>query len=168
MPAAAKELPSVEYLNSELELREGELYWKTPRRGRFMGKPAGCVNPASGYRQVRLDGVARYSHRMIYKMAHGVDPEHIDHIDGDRLNNHPDNLRSVSQQTNNRNKGPSPRNTSGYRGVYWCKNMNKWKAYVKNKGKYVHLGYFDDLAIASELAELCREEIGYTKRGVVA
>ena len=35
-----------------------------------------------------------------------------------------------------------PKWTSKYKGVYFAKSKNKWKAYIKINGKQKHLGYF--------------------------
>jgi predicted RNA-binding protein with PUA domain len=34
-------------------------------------------------------------------------------------------------------------NTSGYKGVYWDKNIRKWKAALRLNGVKIFLGYFD-------------------------
>lgn len=45
-------------------------------------------------------------------------------------------------------------NTSGYKGVCWHKKANKWRAYIKFKGKQYHLGLYEDI----ELAVTARKE----------
>ena len=35
-------------------------------------------------------------------------------------------------------------NTSGYRGVSFHKNKNKWISSIKSSGKQIHLGYFNN------------------------
>ena len=65
------------------------------------GKAAGYVNNR-GYLTLWCDGQAWQGHRLIYKMAHGVDPGDlfVDHIDGNRSNNALDNLQLVNNQQN--------------------------------------------------------------------
>ena len=33
-------------------------------------------------------------------------------------------------------------------GVHWYKRYKKWRAFIRNKGKQVHLGYFDNVSDA--------------------
>jgi HNH endonuclease/AP2 domain len=69
---------------------------------------------------------------------------HIDHINGNRLDNRKSNLRIVTQAQNTQNRGLNTNNKSGYKGVTWSKESNKWVAGLTlNKKKY-HLGYFAD------------------------
>jgi len=70
--------------------------------------------------------------------------ELIDHIDGDGLNNQRSNLRVATHSQNMRNSKIPINNTSGYKGVYWSKEKNKWCAQIKIDYKNKHLGYFDN------------------------
>jgi hypothetical protein len=67
-----------------------------------------------------------------------------DHIDHNGLNNQRYNLRPSTGAQNARNKKAIKGTSSDYKGVYWCKAMNKWKATIKINQKSIHLGYFDD------------------------
>jgi len=51
-----------------------------------------------------------------------------------------DALKSIEEGTEIKVK--RPKSTSKYTGVSWSKQMNKWKSYIKVKGKTKHLGYF--------------------------
>lgn len=42
-------------------------------------------------------------------------------------------------------------NKSGYKGVCWCPRRGKWRATIVKNGKRVHLGFFDDPAVAHEV-----------------
>ena len=50
-------------------------------------------------------------------------------------------------------------NTSGYRGVTWQANMKKYQAKITFKGKYYHLGTFDDPAEASKAYQAARQNL---------
>jgi hypothetical protein len=75
---------------------------------------------------------------------------HVDHINGNSLDNRRDNLRLVTPQQNAMNRGPQINNTSGYKGVSWNKRSKKWQVSVRYKceqtGKYKnkHIGLYDD------------------------
>ena len=68
----------------------------------------------------------------------------IDHINGkeSRNDNRKSNLRKVSSQENNRNKTYTSDSTSGFIGVSFRKNRNKWRAYITVDGKQINLGVF--------------------------
>ena len=76
--------------------------------------------------------------------------EEIDHINGNKLDNQRNNLRSVSHAVNELNKGMSTLNTSGFRGVCWDKNRHKWVAKSKHNGKMINLGRYGTLQEASQ------------------
>src|ERR1051326_8239763 len=66
----------------------------------------------------------------------------IDHRDGDRTNNRWDNLRRATSSQNNANRCRPRNNTSGYKGVFFCRKSRKWRACVCKNGKTKHLGGF--------------------------
>ncbi|HEC65424.1 MAG TPA: HNH endonuclease [bacterium] len=84
-----------------------------------------------------------YVHRVVNNTPEGLE---TDHIDGDKLNNLRENLRSVTHSQNCRNRKFV--NTSGYRGVSW--HQGKWRATITINGKHKHLGYFDNKRLAYE------------------
>ncbi|MEZ7525913.1 HNH endonuclease [Burkholderia vietnamiensis] len=91
-----------------------------------------------------------YMHRLLMGL-HGPRGDLIvDHIDGNKLNNTRSNLRLCTYSQNNSNRGKSPNNTSGYKGVYFHKQMQKWQAQIMVNEKNVYLGLFDDPAVAHE------------------
>lgn len=67
----------------------------------------------------------------------------VDHIDGNGLNNQRSNLRICTSSQNGMNRGKQKVNTSGFKGVTFCKNNNKWQAQIKVNKVNLFLGYFD-------------------------
>lgn len=65
-----------------------------------------------------------------------------DHINGDGLDCRRANLRPSTTAENGRNRGRQSNNTSGFKGVTWCKNAKKWKAQIGTDGGKRHLGIF--------------------------
>ena len=141
-----KPLPPLAKLNElfTLDHETGELTWKVRRQGVTFGARAGTLNKHTGYRLIRIDGIGYQEHRVIYYMATGDDPGslHIDHVDTCRSNNRPSNLQLVTRQANNQAKTAQNNNTSGFTGVSFFKQTDKWMAYIKVDGKSKHLGLF--------------------------
>lgn len=80
----------------------------------------------------------------------------VDHIDGDGLNNRRSNLRIVTHQENMQNLSTRRDNGTGRRGVYYEKSRNKYAAYARINGKQKHLGRFDTLEEAANVAKQYR------------
>jgi hypothetical protein len=76
----------------------------------------------------------------------------VDHIDNNRLNNNVNNLRWASNEENGQNTGVRTDNTSGYKGVSFDKNANKWKVQISIDGIQINLGRF----VKKEDAIACR------------
>lgn len=108
-------------------------------------------------------------HRLFFYLHHGYLPELVDHKDRNPQNNKINNLRELddSQNAMNSNKRKSYKNkstTSIYKGVYWNKQRKKWRASLMFKGKYFHLGSFDNeddagQAYNDKIRELGLEEV---------
>jgi hypothetical protein len=84
-------------------------------------------------------------HRVIMNAPDGM---HVDHINGDGLDNRrSSNLRLCNHSQNQANRGPSSNSRSGIKGVWW--HHQKWQAAIKIDGRTIHLGYFDHAADAA-------------------
>lgn len=97
---------------------------------------------SGGYKQVRFMGRKSSYHRIVFWLYYRYDPEAIDHIDRDKMNNHPLNLRGASVSENNRNVGVRKNNTSGFKGVVWMSSVGKWSAKIMKDRKIRYLGCF--------------------------
>lgn len=104
--------------------------------------------------QLRLDTKSYYVHRVIWKLVYGEDPEIVDHINGNSLDNRIINLRSVTNLENSRNSKKSRNNTSGITGVSYSKNTSKYEAYIWDNFLKINLGLFTD----KEEARIAREK----------
>ena len=173
----ANKLPSVEELNElfRYEPETGKLYWRLrPCKNIKPGDEVGWVwskTSKSGtidgpYIRVGVHGKEYRAHRIIYKMIHGDFDESlvIDHIDGDSLNNRPDNLRAVTQSVNRRNSIKRRNNTSGITGVSWDKANQKWMVQVRLNNKGTTLGRYHDKEDAAKVVEEYRKANGFTDR----
>jgi len=83
-------------------------------------------------------------HRLIFLYHFGRWPTNqIDHIDGNPKNNCIENLREATNSQNNHNKAKPINNTSGYKGVSYCKAAKKWETYITIDRKRKYLGLFE-------------------------
>jgi hypothetical protein len=145
-------LPSLEQLVQLFNYREetGELVWKVNRTGGTKaGDVAGYIS-SLGYRVVKVKGRLYMAHRLIWKIRHGEIPEEaqIDHINGSKSDNRLENLRLCSGSNNCQNRAASSRNKSGYKGVYWWKARQAWRADIVAKGVHHYLGTFATAELA--------------------
>jgi hypothetical protein len=97
-----------------------------------------CRHGPTVYATCRDRGRVVYMHRMVMRPRRGYV---VDHIDGNGLNNRRCNLRVCTRRqnlANQRSRGGSSR----FVGV--CRDKDKWRAYIRCRGKRYHLGLFDD------------------------
>lgn len=78
----------------------------------------------------------------------------VDHANRDRLDNRRENLRIASRSQNTANSIMSSRNTSGYKGVHFRKEQNRWRAFICVNKKGISLGQY---ATAEEAAHAYNE-----------
>lgn len=114
---------------------DGELYWNKT------GKIAGYTS-REGYRKVGYNG-ANFVHRIIFLMHHGYLPKVVDHINRDKLDNHIENLRDVTQQQNAVNQRLNVTSKSKVKNISWHKATRKWRVQVCRNYKVIDIGYFD-------------------------
>lgn len=77
-------------------------------------------------------------HREIIGAKYG---QIVDHINGNTLDNRRHNLRFCNPSQSAMNRGISPSNTSGYKGVFRDRN-GRWGAVIKIHYKQIRLGSF--------------------------
>lgn len=143
-------------MNTDIDqVRLKQLVSYNPETGLFTNKRVGkhiknhggimgCTAKRTGYIVIRLDGKLYLAHRLAWLYVYGtMPPEKIDHKDTVRANNWIENLRLAGDHENAWNTGLLSRNKSGYKGVCWSEQRGKWRASIKHRGKYYHLGYFE-------------------------
>jgi hypothetical protein len=98
----------------------------------------------NGYalRSYRKDGNYKKErmHRAVINAPAGYD---VDHINGNKLDNRKSNLRTATRSQNNYNKSAQSNSTSGFKGVSWSKQKNKWRARIHVDKKEINLGFFE-------------------------
>lgn len=68
----------------------------------------------------------------------------VDHKNGNGLDNRNINLRLCTVQQNLQNRPAQQNNTSGFKGVSYDKNRNKWTASICIKRKRKYIGRFNN------------------------
>lgn len=144
-------MPNVAELKERLFHVDGVLFWKT---GLFPGKKAGHLH-LDGYWIVRVNGVEYLGHRVVWALEHDEWPAHpIDHIDRDKANNRPSNLRCCTDSQNQWNR--SPNKGRKFKGVFSREN-GRFRARIVKDKKAVHLGSFgseEEAARAYDIAAI--------------
>ena len=109
-------------------------------------KASGC---SGGYavRNISKNGkcFSILMHREINNTPNGIS---TDHINGNKLDNRRENLRSVSQVQNMHNRGKQKNNKIGTKGVFFDKSRNKYVASFVINGKEIFRKRFLTLAEA--------------------
>lgn len=108
----------------------------------------------SGRCQIIVNGKHYFRHQVIFVYFYGYLPKIIDHINNDKTDDRIENLRPANQMQNcqNRKKHNHYRGkkcSSKYKGVSWKKSHKKWAAYISVNGKRLHLGLFENEALAA-------------------
>ena len=120
----------------------GALHWRKGRKKAQKGNRYGSKR-TDGYRRGWLLGKQYFEHRLIWFYHYGEWPkDDLDHINGIRDDNKIENLREVTKQQNQFNRKSNRGSSSGYKGVCYHKNINKWMAYFCSGSKRTHIGYF--------------------------
>ena len=120
----------------------GEFRWRVrPAQRVKPGDIAGSKH-TKGYWHIKFKGKLVLAHRLAWLMTYGDWPEfHIDHINGDGMDNRITNLRPCTQTQNNQNRRHPQGKNNPYIGVTAHRNKG-WRARIRNNKVLTHLGYF--------------------------
>lgn len=150
-----KPVPELERLHELFRLSEdGRLIW---RKTVFRGREAGTLT--NGYMRVRIDREAHYLHRIVFYMAFGVCPDghEIDHINHNKSDNSPSNLRLATRKQNCSHRNER-RPDGGYRNVAWNKR-GFYEVGIQRDGKKRYFGVFRSLEEAVAASRKGRQEL---------
>ena len=139
---------------------DGYLNYQVSWWGRVTNTKTGRIlkpgTSTHGYRFVILSKNGKQKLHYIHKLVAREwvpNPEGkrcVDHRDGDRTNNHFENLRCATHSENQWNKRRRKDGSSLYKGVSWDKRSGKWVVRIKTGGVNTNLGLFEDEREAAE------------------
>lgn len=135
---AIKRLPPIEELRKALRL--------DPQTGRIFcrdtGEDALCRRHSAGYLCGNVMGQTVLAHRVAFALHYGRDSDFvIDHRNGDRTDNRPDNLREATKAQNAHNSY-NPKGASRFVGVSPYPGSSFWQAYITTNGRRKVLGSY--------------------------
>lgn len=129
----------------------------------------GCKSKA-GYVCIRVAGNLFNRSQLVYLWFTGhllKKGEQMDHINGNKLNDYPGNLRLLSATLNQRNRRINDNNTSGYTGVFWDIKSNKYRSYISVDYKSIYIGTYntpEEAYTARKNWIAAHPELGFTAR----
>lgn len=134
--------------------------WRSSKQGRTKGYFIASREIKENGKSVQLK-----LHRVIVGAKKG---QYVDHINQDSLDNRRENLRICTNSENLRNRGKQSNNTSGFKGVSWNKNANKFSVRISVNGNDRFYGYFSDAKKAARvynsLAKKLHGEFAYLNK----
>lgn len=153
---------SLNYLKEILEYdpKTGIFIWKVKKTNNvFVGQRAGSKDK-NGYLIIGVDYKAYKAHILAWYYMTGEWPlQDIDHKNEITDDNKYNNLRLATKSQNGINHSKNKNNTSGYKGVRWKKDKNKWQAYINKDHKFYHIGYFLILNDAVKARQIKEKEL---------
>ena len=124
-------MTSVERLRELFHVREDGQLVRNINQGK--GKAGDIVgNPHNaGYLRLRVDGKYWLAHRVVWAVVHGTLAQgEVDHKNGDRRDNRPDNLRLASRTGQMCNTAMMTNNTSGTKGLWYEARRGRWRGRI--------------------------------------
>lgn len=146
----------------DVDTERGTFTWRNTMGGKAKkGQQAGAKQKI-GYIVIRVDQTDYFAHRLMWLYVYGAMPLlSIDHIDRDKSNNRPTNLRLATPKQNSENMFRMSTNTSGYRGVRFESRLisKPWSACITHNYKQKHLGYYATLQEAIAARHAAEDEL---------
>jgi len=126
--------------------------------GAIVGSKPKVVTRNRRYATTKIKGQHFCVHKLIYMYHHGEMPDQLDHININSLDNRIENLRPASSEQNMSNRTLFKNNKSGYKGVCWHKQHEKWGVTIGVNGLFKHIGYFENLELAGLVSIEARDK----------
>lgn len=143
---------------------EGKFFWRAPPKAhpRLQGLEAGCPRPThSGkkYWVIRINRRAYKRGHLMYLAVHGRLPAPcVDHINGNSLDDRPENLRQATATENAWNHKKRARKQALPMGVRLIPGSGRFQARIGVNKKQIHLGAYDTPEEAAAVYAIKRKE----------
>jgi len=98
-------------------------------------------------------------HELVWRLAYGVTAKHLDHINGDRLDNRVANLRPSTWTLQSLNSKKQVNKKSGLPKGVWRNKHDRYPTGITYQGKAYAIGTFDSPEAASEAYEKNRSSL---------
>lgn len=108
----------------------------------YAGKLTGYTDP-NGYIRINIQGTPYLAHQLAWAIYYGEFTPIIDHENLKPGDNWIKNLRKATCSQNQHNRTINKNNTSGFKGVGWHKQQQRWRAYIVVNWKQKSLGLYD-------------------------
>jgi hypothetical protein len=135
--------PTIDELKALLayDPETGIVTYRVKRYTRNAGAPAGSIDGI--YLRVGINRRDYKLHRVAWALHYGEWPSlEIDHINGVGTDNRIANLRNVTHAQNLKNCKIPKNNTTGLKGVFYCKRDKTWSAKIRVDYQTKCLGTF--------------------------
>ncbi len=112
-------------------------------KNKFLGNVAGSIDRSAHcvYRRVKLMDKSYRIHKLIWLIEKNQWTDHIDHINGNGLDNRIINLRSVNHRQNHQNK--KCHRNGHVLGTHRRKDTGRWQSQIYIEGVIHRLGQYD-------------------------
>jgi hypothetical protein len=145
-----------EYLNDLFVVKDGVLIRrKKVSQNTKAGDKAGTLSK-DGYIRVFIQGKSYLAHQIVFMMINGYKANEIDHINGVKTDNRPENLREVTRSQNRLNT--ASRAKTGIKNVFLHSKGTGYEVSMTVNGIKKYFGLFRDLELAELVAYKAREK----------
>lgn len=174
-----KDRPSPAILRQLLRYdpKTGKLFWLRRDRSffdhdrhcniwnaRYADKEAFTAHGQGGVRHGTIFSVMYLAHHVAWALHYGSWPsENIDHENGKRWDNRPENLRLADHMENAKNQKLHKNNKSGTHGVSFNRRLGKWCASITVNYKKTHIGVFENIEDAKMARLVAQSNAGFHK-----
>lgn len=140
----------------EYDTVSGSLTWAGSTAPRAQeGQEAGYTRP-DGHRVITFRGCALPVAKVCWYMATGETVNYVIHINSDKSDFRFSNLKPVKSRTTLKTYKS---NTSGFKGVFFDKNTQKYRACVSIDGKRHYFGYHQTAELAHQAIIECKQSL---------